>query len=334
MKPRREAKKKASKKFMNILIADDDPVTGKILEKRLRQWGYHCLLTKNGSEAWRVLQKPGLRLALLDWMMPKMDGLELCRRIRLFSKPNYTYIILLTAKDDTQDIIRGLEAGADDYMTKPVNFLELHARLQTGRRIIELEDHLLKSQKRLYELSTRDSLTALWNRATILRFLEEELEQGNREKSPTSVIMLDVDFFKMINDTYGHLVGDAVLRNIAVNLARNVRIYDKIGRYGGDEIFIVLPNCSQKHVTKIAGRLLIACRKTKIKALGKRISVTLSLGCASSEAMDRPSLDRMIFACDKALYQAKHRGRNRVVLSDLSENPKERIDPWKKSRMK
>jgi len=332
MKPQPEAKKSGPKEAMQILIADDDPVSGKILEKNLRKWGYKTILAKNGNKAWQALQKTGLRLALLDWMMPEVTGLELCQRIRQVTKPNYTYIILLTSKDELQDIIKGLEAGADDYMTKPVNFLELHARLQTGRRILALEDHLLKTQKRLYELSTRDNLTALWNRATILQFLQEELEQGAREKSPTSAIMLDVDLFKIVNDTYGHLAGDAVLRGIAAGLVKNVRLYDKIGRYGGDEIFIVLPNCSLTNVAKIAERLRLACARNKIRVPGGRISVTLSLGCVSSEAMDRPSVDRMIFACDRALYQAKHRGRNRVALSEPLPDSRKGTTHGKKTR--
>jgi two-component system cell cycle response regulator len=313
MKPRSIVKKRTSKTPIKVLIAEDDPVSIKILEKRLHQWGYRTLLARNGNEAWRALQKPGLRVALLDWMMPKVAGVELCRRIRQISKPNYTYIILLTSKDQTGDVIKGLQAGADDYMTKPVNFLELHARLQTGRRIIQLEDHLLETQQRLYELSTRDNLTALWNRATILRFLEEELEQGAREKSPTSAIMLDVDEFKMINDSHGHLAGDSVLRSIADSLTGKVRIYDKIGRYGGDEFLVVHPNCTLKNVMKIAERLRAACAKKKIRVPGGRISVTLSLGCASSESRDRLSVDRLIWDCDRALYQAKRWGRNRVA---------------------
>lgn len=318
MKPPSTANKRSSKKLIKVLIAEDDRVCSRILDKRLRQWGYQTLLAKNGNEAWRALQKPGQRVALLDWMMPKIAGVELCRRIRQISKPNYTYIILLTSKDQTQDVIKGLQAGADDYMTKPVNFLELHARLQTGRRIIQLEDHLLETQKRLYELSTRDNLTALWNRATILQFLEEELAQGAREKSPTSAIMLDVDEFKMINDSFGHLAGDSVLRSVADSLTGNVRIYDKIGRYGGDEFLAVLPNCSIRNVLKIAERLRAACAKKKIRVPGGSISVTISLGCSSSEPKDLLSADRLIWDCDRALYQAKRWGRNRVAKPDHS----------------
>lgn len=332
MKTPAATKRGASKKGIKILIAEDDPVSSRMLEKRLQQWGYQVLLAKNGDEAWRALQKPGLRLALLDWMMPKIDGVELCKRIRQISKPNYMYIILLTSKDETQDVIKGLQAGADDYMTKPVNFLELHARLQTGRRIIKLEDHLLETQNRLYELSTRDNLTALWNRATILRFLEEGLERGGREQIPTSTIMIDVDEFKEVNDTHGHVAGDAVLRTIADGLTGNVRVYDKIGRYGGDEILIVLPNCTLRNVAKIAERLRAACAKKKIRVSGGRISVTLSLGCASSESIDRPSVDRMIYASDRALYQSKQQGRNRVSLSNDSPDSRKGTSHGKQTR--
>jgi diguanylate cyclase (GGDEF)-like protein len=326
------SKKRSPKKPIKVLIAEDDRVCSRILDKRLRQWGYQTLLAKNGSEAWRALQKPGQRLALLDWMMPKIAGVELCRRIRQISKPNYTYIILLTAKDQTQDVIKGLQAGADDYMTKPVNFLELHARLQTGRRIIQLEDHLLETQKRLYELSTRDNLTALWNRATILQFLEEELEQGAREKSPTSAIMLDVDEFKMTNDSFGHLAGDSVLRSVADSLAGNVRIYDKVGRYGGDEFLVVLPNCTLRNALKIAERLRAGCAKKKIRAPGGSISVTLSLGCASSESRDRLPVDRLIWDCDRALYQAKRWGRNRVAQPNHSPESRKGTSHGKKTK--
>jgi diguanylate cyclase (GGDEF)-like protein len=331
MKPPSTAKKISSKKAIKVLIAEDDPVCRKILLKNLHNWGYQTLLAKNGKEAWKALQKSGQRIALLDWLMPKITGVELCRRIRKISKPKYTYLILLTAKNKPQDVIQGLQAGADDYMTKPVNFLELQARLQTGRRIIQLEDHLLETQKRLYELSMRDNLTALSNRATILRFLEEELEQGGREKSPTSAIMLDVDELKMINDTYGHLAGDAVLRSVADSLTRNIRIYDKIGRYGGDEILIVLPNCTLKSARKIAERLRAACAKKKIRVAGGRIFATVSLGCASAEPKHQLSVDRLIWTCDQALYQAKRWGRNRVAIPDHLPEPRKGTNHGKKT---
>jgi two-component system cell cycle response regulator len=169
-----------------ILIAEDDLVSSRILEKNLRTWGYETTVAVNGTQAWEALRAPNTRLALLDWMMPGAEGPELCRRIRALNKPSYTYIILLTSRDGAQDIIEGLEAGADDFMTKPVNFSELKARLQTAGRIIALEDKLLETQRRLFELATRDSLTGIWNRATILRFLAEEMDHGARENYPTT----------------------------------------------------------------------------------------------------------------------------------------------------
>jgi diguanylate cyclase (GGDEF)-like protein len=301
-------------KLPAILIAEDDLISSRILEKNLRTWGYDTTVAVNGTQAWEALRAPQTRLALLDWMMPGTEGPELCRRIRALNKSNYTYIILLTSRDGNQDVIEGLEAGADDFMTKPVNFSELKARLQTAGRIIALEDKLLESQKRLFELATRDSLTGIWNRATILRFLAEELNHGARENYPISTIMIDVDYFKRVNDTCGHPIGDKLLSRVSVALEKHVRPYDKVGRYGGDEFLIVLPNCSLFQVSLVAERIRAACGKMKIRTAGKTVNPTLSLGCASSECFRRPGIGRMIKESDRALYQAKSAGRNRVEL--------------------
>jgi two-component system cell cycle response regulator len=166
---------------VKILIAEDDLISSKILQKNLLNWGYYVIPAHTGAEAWQALQDEELRMALLDWMMPGMDGIEVCRKIRRRRKYKYTYIILLSAKDRKQDIITGLSSGADDYMTKPVNFLELRARLQTGRRIIDLEDKLLIVQNQLKDIASRDGLTKVWNRNESTKFLAEELERGQRE---------------------------------------------------------------------------------------------------------------------------------------------------------
>jgi diguanylate cyclase (GGDEF)-like protein len=302
-----------------ILVAEDDPVSGRILEKNLTDWGHRILKARNGDEAWTALQNPRVRIAVLDWMMPGMDGLEICRRLRERPRRGYTYVILLTAKDSPTDIIAGIQSGADDYMTKPVNYQELRARLQTGRRIIELEDSLLVIQKRLTELATRDGLTSLWNREAILKFLEEELEHGTRDGYATSIIMIDVDKFKNINDLHGHQTGDAVLRAVTDAVGKNVRPYDKVGRYGGDEIMVVLPNCSLYQVSKIAERIRASGAARKLRTGGRSIAVSLSLGCTSSECFPKPGVDGLILASDKALYEAKRDGRNRVSLSDAVE---------------
>ncbi|MHB8055606.1 MAG: GGDEF domain-containing response regulator [Candidatus Aminicenantales bacterium] len=306
-----------------ILVAEDDPISGRILEKNLKSWGYEVTVAKNGNQAWESLCGSTIRLALLDWMMPGAEGPELCRRIRALNKSGYTYVILLTSRDSTQDIIDGLEAGADDFMTKPVNFSELKARIQTGRRIIALEDKLLESQKRLFELATRDSLTGIWNRATILRFLEDEMAHCQRGGDYSlSLIMIDVDYFKKINDTYGHQVGDKVLAKITTALEKNIRPYDKVGRYGGDEFLIVLPNCSLYHVSVVAERQRAAVERIRIKTEGGSLSLSLSMGCASSECFRRPGSERMIKESDLALYKAKQAGRNRVGLCAEIKIPK------------
>ena len=313
-----------------VLVADDDPISRSILLKHVQSWGFGVASATNGSDAWTLLKDPETRIAILDWEMPGANGPDLCSRIRAESKVKYTYIFLLTSRDDPSDIIAGLEAGADDYMTKPVKFPELRARLRTGRRIVELEDKLLDSQKRLYELATRDGLTRLWNRRTIIQFLDGDLAHGHRQSQPTSVIMIDVDHFKSINDTCGHLAGDKVLMTLARRLESRVRPYDRIGRYGGDEILIVLPDCGLADAAKIAERLRRECVRKPASLRGQPFAFTLSIGCASSEAMARPTSDRMIHSGDQALYEAKRLGRNRVVVSESKPAAKGRLHARKK----
>jgi two-component system cell cycle response regulator len=298
---------------LRVLLADDDPVSRRILDLYVRKWGFDPVHAVNGTEAWEQLMDRDTRLAILDWEMPGAEGPELCRRVRLEPKPRYTYIILLTSRDAQDDIIEGLSAGADDYMTKPLQFPELKARLQAGQRIVELEDKLLDSQKRLYDLATKDGLTGLWNRRTILQFLENELAQGRRAGTATGVIMIDVDHFKSINDTCGHQAGDKVLSTLASRLSERVRPYDRIGRYGGDEILIVLPACIPADAERIAERLRRECIRKPARAKGVSMGFTLSIGCTSSTGFAHPSADRLIQAGDKALYEAKRLGRDRVV---------------------
>jgi diguanylate cyclase (GGDEF)-like protein len=254
-------------------------------------------------------------------MMPGMDGIEVCRQIRRRKKYKYTYIILLSAKDRKQDIIAGLSSGADDYMTKPVNFLELRARLKTGKRIIDLEDKLLFIQNQLKDIASRDSLTRIWNRAEITRFLSEELERGQREKKPTGVIMLDVDHFKKINDFYGHAIGDQVLLQVVSRLKRKIRRSDKIGRYGGDEIVIILPNCGLTEIRKIGERLRVAVGKRKIKTELDTVPIAISAGCATSDGQGTSSADKLIKAADSVLLKAKNQGRDCVIVAGEDQVP-------------
>jgi len=305
---------------MNILIAEDDRISLRILEKNIRDWGYESVMVENGEDALKKISCPEVRLAILDWMMPGINGLEICKIIRQQGHSNYTYIILLTGKDQQQDIIEGLEAGADDYMIKPVNFLELRARIQTGKRIIDLEDRLLESNRKLKDLACHDGLTSLWNRSRILGFLEDELEIAKRGNSLVSAIMIDIDNFKQANDKFGHFSGDIVLQEVAHRLKKNVRQYDRIGRYGGDEILVVLPRCGPADAMEIADRLRRAVGREKIKTPKGLLDVTVTLGCASTKAGGRTSAEKLIQSSDMALYRGKQHGRN-CVISDGGDHP-------------
>jgi diguanylate cyclase (GGDEF)-like protein len=306
---------------MKVLIAEDDLVSSKILQKNLVNWDYEVVLAHNGAAAWQALQDGDLRLAILDWMMPGMDGVEVCRQIRRRKKYKYTYIILLSAKDRKPDIIMGLSSGADDYMTKPVNFLELRARLKTGKRIIELEDKLLFTQNQLKDIASRDGLTKIWNRTESIRFLNEELERGRREKIPTGVIMLDIDHFKRINDEYGHSVGDLALLKVVSRLKGKVRTSDKLGRYGGDEIIIILPNCPRAEIKKVGERLRLAVGHRRIKTELNTIPITISVGCSTSDLPGNSTSEKLIKTADRALLKAKELGRNSVVVAGEGRKP-------------
>jgi diguanylate cyclase (GGDEF)-like protein len=292
------------------LIAEDEPISCRALERSISGWGYETITAKNGKEAWKSLRNNEIRMAVVDWMMPGMDGIELCRRIRQDyqqKKNKYIYIILLTGRDQQGDIITGLSAGADDYVTKPFSFLELKVRIQNGERIIKVEDNQI-------ELASYDSLTKVWNRKKILDFFKEELGRGRRENQATGLIIADVDRFKNVNDSYGHFIGDEVLLEVASRLRQCIRGYDKLGRYGGDELIVVLPNCGLTHVKTVSERLCISISEKKIRTKKGLLDITISLGGTSSDISPEASADELIQASDRALYAAKKRGRNKAII--------------------
>jgi diguanylate cyclase (GGDEF)-like protein len=302
-----------------ILIAEDDLITAKILHKHLSGWGFQVFLEKNGEDAWSTLDSQDIQLAILDWMMPKLNGPQLCRKIRQQKSDPYTYLILLTARTSTEDIVEGLNSGADDYMTKPVEPAELKARLQTGQRIVELENRNKKLQKRLEKLASEDSLTGFLNKKNIHLRLEEELSRGHRESLPVSALLLDIDKFKDINDSYGHHIGDQVLREIARRLRSAIRKHDQVGRFGGDEILVLLWHADTESLRIVADRLCACISDEPIPTAAGPLHVSVSVGGASSNGRSDVSADTLLQVSDKALYAAKHKGRNRAEIFQISE---------------
>jgi two-component system cell cycle response regulator len=301
---------------MRILIADDSVVSRHLLDATLRKWGYEVVVACDGMEAWNVLQAPDApQLAVLDWVMPGLTGPEICRRVREHTKgrESYTYILLLTSKSLKEDLIEGLEAGADDYLTKPFDQHELKVRLRAGTRIISLEHQLVAAKEELRDQATKDFLTRIWNRSSILGILERELVRGGRERRPVGVVLADLDHFKAVNDTFGHFAGDAVLREFARRMQSSMRSYDAIGRYGGEEFLIILPGCDQLCTSGQAERLRMALDSEPMMINDKPRTVTSSFGATSWVPGSPESPEALIRIADDALYVAKHGGRNRVV---------------------
>jgi two-component system cell cycle response regulator len=306
---------------VKILIADDSIVSRHLLEATLRKWGYDVMVACDGAEALELLQRedaPGL--IILDWMMPGMTGVEVCRRIRQRDSEPYTYILLLTSKSQKEDLIEGMDAGADDYITKPFDQNELQVRLRAGIRLVDLQSQLLKAREDLRDQATRDSLTRLWNRSSVLGELDRELARAEREARPLGVVIVDLDHFKQINDTYGHLAGDAVLREAARRMQNGIRQYDCIGRYGGEEFLILFPCCGHAESFSLADRLRKQLAQAEMSVNDTSLRVTASFGVTTAMPSERWTQEGLIRRADEALYIAKKSGRNRVeILTGLPE---------------
>ncbi|MDD2401091.1 MAG: diguanylate cyclase [Clostridia bacterium] len=300
---------------MKVLIAEDSKYYQRILQTTLEGWGLEVELACNGEQAWKILQREdGPKLAIVDWVMPKMTGIEVCERVRERLNESYIYIILLTSNSGKDDVIRGLEAGADDYIIKPFNELEFKFRIKNGKRIIDLEN-------RIMQLALTDYLTGLLNRRAYIERVEAELERNLQAGQPVSLIMLDIDNFKKFNDNFGHLIGDKVLQNVANQLGIGVRKQDFIGRYGGEEFSVCLPEIDSKQASIIAERLRMGIKSIVLKdSDGNLIPyITASFGVSSTVGEGNSTVERLIKTADDALYIAKGSGKNRVVISRAEE---------------
>jgi diguanylate cyclase (GGDEF)-like protein len=296
---------------VRILIADDDRASRMLLKATLKKLGHEVVDVDDGDKATAALLDPdGPRLAILDWMMPGADGPTVCTAIRQKATA-YVYVILLTARDKQADMVEGLGAGADDFLTKPMNVVELTARLRSGERVIELQARLLQSQAALEHAATHDRLTGLWNRGAVVDLLDRELNRTRREAASMSVLLADIDHFKRINDTYGHATGDQVLCEVSRRMPLMVRTYDTVGRYGGEEFLVVLPGADAPNAAMVAERIRHGVNATPVtgESFSLDVSLSIGVGCTDAVGFELAPLTRV---ADEALYRAKANGRNRV----------------------
>jgi two-component system cell cycle response regulator len=306
---------------MRILIADDEFMSRKLLQKTLERAGYEVTAVENGRlAAEQLCPANGPRLALLDWVMPELDGPGVCREVRKRKEQSYVYMILLTSKESKEDVVAGLESGADDYLTKPFDPEELKARLRTGLRILGLEDRLVEAREEMRFQATHDALTSLLNRGVIMDLLGRELARSRRERVSTAILMCDLDHFKRVNDTYGHPAGDDVLKETAKRLLASVRSYDFVGRYGGEEFLVVLNNCNPAFALARAEEIRKAISQRPVPSSSGPVPITMSFGLLLSQEWGSRPAEELLQEADAALYAAKAAGRNcvKVAIPNIS----------------
>lgn len=300
---------------MRVLIADDNRDSADTLAMLCDAWGYESTVVFDGDSALAMLRQPDApKLCLLDWEMPGATGIDICAALRKEREIPYRYLILITGRAERANMVNGLNAGADDFLFKPVDADELRARLITGTRVLNLQDQLLRTMKQLKTQASRDALTDVWNRAAIFEILQREMARLDRSSQSMSIALADVDFFKHINDTGGHLMGDNVLIEVAARLKRGVRTYDSVGRYGGEEFLIVLPGCDTVEARQLGERLRRSIQEEIFVTPQGQRHATISIGLATWNR--HSDITDLVRRADQALYIAKKSGRNKVVMDD------------------
>ncbi len=304
-----------------ILLVEDNAVSRLLLTKILVNAGYEVVPVEDGRKALELFKEKFFPIVVTDWTMPGMDGLELCKAIRKDTRRGYVFIVMLTARDSKDDIVTGLEAGADDYLAKPVNSAELVARIKAGIRVLELERSLKKANEEIRLLSITDPLTGAFNRCYLTERLSQEIARSIRYRHPLSMALCDIDYFKKVNDTYGHQAGDEVLKSFVRSVKKSLRRdVDWVVRYGGEEFLIILPETDINGAWLTAERLRSTVSKQVAKVNGNEIRITASFGVTgfdSGTPEEKISIETLIFKVDKHLYNSKQNGRNMVEGSCL-----------------
>jgi two-component system, cell cycle response regulator len=307
---------------MRVLIADDDFTSRQILQAVLRKWDFEVVSVTDGDEAWKALSQPDHpRLVILDWIMPGMDGLELVRRLRQMETTDPHYIVILTSRDETRDMVQALNAGADDYIAKPYDTEELLARIGVGRRVTELQAALTARMRELDEanaviarLACTDELTGLANRRSFNEVFTREISAAGRHGHPLALIIADLDRFKSVNDSFGHSVGDRVLKAFAGLLATTTRVEDLAARWGGEEFVILLPHTTAVGGARLAERMRTVFEQTRCEGVEQILSASFGV----AELMEGEDSASLIQRADNALMRAKQAGRNRVLVASAS----------------
>jgi two-component system, cell cycle response regulator len=301
---------------MKILLVEDSYIERRKVGSYLEDWGLDYMSVGNGTEAVKLLEAPDPpELAILDWLLPGLDGIDVLRRVRKLSQGRYIYALMLTAKNRKQDLLTAMEAGADDYLAKPFDPAELRSRIMVGKRILDL-------QQSLRFAATHDFLTNLLNRREIIAALEREFSRSVREDKPTSILLADIDYFKRVNDTLGHAAGDEVLKEVACRLKADLRPYDLVGRYGGEEFILILPGCPLEIGARRADEIRKRVGKDPICTPFGTSSATVSMGVTATSLTRDGTVAELLHEADMSLYAAKKGGRNRIEVAAPSARSK------------